>query len=383
MPRLDPAMQSGKVVEWLKKPGEKVAKGEAILVVEGEKTTFEVESPAEGVLRKTLYEVGDDVPVTTVVAYVGTPDESIPEPPSGPPKEAPSSPLVIPQATKLQETHVAASPAARKLAQESGIRLESIVGTGPGGRITREDVIAAASGSLSMQALEVKAGAPRQAKRLPLSGVRKAVAERLAYSARTAVPVALTAEVDMSGVAAWRKTQGSGETGISITAILVKATAKALQLHPELNSTLEGEDVINYADVNVAVAINTKDGLVAPVVRDASGKGLADVSKEMEKLAEKAEKKELEVADVTGGTFTVTNLGGYGVDLFVPTINPPQCAILAMGRTAERPVVVHGSIASRPTATLTLVFDHRITDGLPAARFLQTVKTLLEKMDIS
>jgi pyruvate dehydrogenase E2 component (dihydrolipoamide acetyltransferase) len=239
--------------------------------------------------------------------------------------------------------------------------------------------MAAAAAVTQKRAVFEKTVGPQVARRVRLSGIRKVVAERLSYSARTAVPVALTTEVDMTAALAERRKVHGKETVASITAVVVGAAARALESHPELNSTIENDEIVQYADVNVAVAINTSEGLVAPVVRNANQKGIVDLTKEIELLAEKAERKQLEVNEVTGGTFTVTNLGGFGVDSFVPTINPPQCAILAVGRTVDKATVTQGAVHVRPIANLTVVFDHRITDGMPAAKFLQTVRTILEK----
>ena len=383
MPRLDPAMQSGKIIEWLKQEGDRVEKDEPIVRIEGEKTTFEVNSAGPGVIRRLLFEEGADVQVGQAIALVGDPDEPLPPEAAElvTPKlaVAPEAPAVT-RVMRVQEPP--ASPVARKMAREAGIDLSKIIGSGPGGRIVREDV---------MKAMEQGKGRPEPvvmpaqvrtvsvAKEIRLSGKRKATAERLSYGFHTTVPVTITMETQTGAVLDRRK-QLHSKTGeeISVTAYVVKAAAKALEEHPLLNSSLEGEELRVYGDINVAVAINTPDGLVAPVIPKTNKKSVLDISREIRDLTERAMQNSLSVSDLTGGTFTVTNLGGYGVDLFAPVINPPQCAILGYGRTSEKPVVIGKEVRVAPMTTLSFVFDHRIVDGVPAAQFLQRVKELLE-----
>lgn len=383
MPRLDPAMQSGKIVEWLKREGDRVEKDEPIVRIEGEKTTFEVNSPGVGVLRRLLFEAGADVPVGQALALVGEPNE--PLPPETAELETPrlslaqEAPAVL-GATRVQEPP--ASPVARKMAREAGIDLSKIKGSGPGGRIVREDVQKAIEQAKGRAEPVPVAGQVRTvpvARAIKLSGKRKATAERLSYGFHTAVPVTITMETRTEAVLERRKELHS-KTGeeISVTAYVVKAAAKALEDNPLLNSSLEGEELRVYADINVAVAINTPDGLVAPVIPKTNKKSVLDISRDIRDLTERAMQNRLSVSDLTGGTFTVTNLGGYGVDLFAPVINPPQCAILGYGRTSEKPVVIAKEVRVAPMTTLSLVFDHRIVDGVPAAQFLQRVKELLE-----
>jgi pyruvate dehydrogenase E2 component (dihydrolipoamide acetyltransferase) len=378
MPRLDPGMQSGKIVEWLKKEGEPVRKGEPILVVEGEKTTFEVEAPESGILRRILAEIGTDVQVAQPVAVIGQPGaSSSPAHIETTEKEAPSS--TAPGAGYGGPTdRVVASPAARRLAQEYGVDLASLKGTGLGGRITREDIIAARGiKQPAVQSAQVisKLSQPTALGKVKLSGVRKVVAERLSYSARTVVPVTITAEVDATKLMAMKETQSH----IGFTAFAVKAVAKALRNHSDVNTTIENDEVTTYSDINVAVAINTEQGLVAPVVRNADKLSLQEVSSTVNELARKANENELSIENLTGGTFTVTNLGAYDVESFAPIINPPQCAILGLGRIAYKPFAHGKEVLSRPSTLLTLVFDHRIIDGVPAAKFLRDVKRNLEE----
>ncbi len=382
MPRLDPGMQSGKIIEWLKREGDHVDKDEPVVKVEGEKTTFEVNSPGAGVIRKLLFEPGADVQVGEAMALVGEPEEPLPPEIIEGEKPEPVATAETPTISvlpRLQESP--ASPAARKMAREAGIDLSKIRGSGPGGRIVREDVLKAiedARGRLeSVRGPQVRSVSI--ARTIRLVGKRKATAERLSYSFRTTVPVTITMEALMKAVLEHRRDL-HGKTGeeSSITAYVVKAAARALEEHAWINSSLEGDELRVYGDINVAVAINTPDGLVAPVIPNTNKKSVLEISREIRDLTERATQGKLSVSDLTGGTFTVSNLGGYGVDIFAPVINPPQCAILGFGRTSEKPVVSGREVRAEPIATLSLVFDHRIVDGVAAAQFLQRVKGLLE-----
>jgi pyruvate dehydrogenase E2 component (dihydrolipoamide acetyltransferase) len=379
MPRLDPGMQSGKIVEWLKKEGDRVQKGEPILVVEGEKTTFEVEAPENGVLSKILASPGTDVEVSNPVAIIGEASTSALRAHTTQ-SVAKTEPLQSPtQQVGRAETggaeRVIASPAARRLAQEHGVDLAKLKGTGPGGRISREDVLAAVGHTPSMGQVSSKVGQPSILRKAKLEGIRKVVAERLGFTARTAVPVTLTMEVDATGLVNLK----DREDHIGFTAFAVKAAAKALESNPVMNSTIDGEEITTYSDVNVAVAINTDQGLVAPIIRNANKKSLKEIGSEIEQLSQKAKENRLTIEELTGGTFTVTNLGAYDIESFAPVINPPQCAILGLGRIAYKPYVVGGRVSSKPATLLTLVFDHRIVDGVPAAKFLQEIKSNLEE----
>jgi len=384
MPRLDPGMQSGKIVEWLKREGDHVEKDVPIVRIEGEKTTFEVNSPGEGVVRRVLFEPGADVQVGQTIALVGEPSEPLPveaEPKGTAEPAMAQQPTSAPVVSRVQG--LSASPVARKMAREAGIDLSEIRGSGPGGRIVREDVQKAIERmkrqpeAAAVTVQEVRAVPVARA--IKLAGKRKATAERLSYGFHTTVPVTITMETRMEAILEQRKAlQTRTGEDISVTAYVVKAAAKALEDHQMINSSLEGDELRVYGDINVAVAINTPDGLVAPVIPQTNKKSLSEISRGIRDLTDRAMQNKLTVSDLTGGTFTVTNLGGYGVDLFAPVINPPQCAILGFGRTSERPVVIENQVRAASVTTISLVFDHRIVDGVPAAQFLQRIKELLE-----
>ncbi len=382
MPRLDPGMQTGKIVEWLKNEGDLVKKGEAILVVEGEKTTFEIEAPESGVLSRILVTVGTDVQVAQPVAIIGEPStspqtvrqESVLRSNMGSPQSYTPPPPVVERGPAASDRPIA-SPAARKLAQEHHVDLTTLTGSGPGGRITREDVLAAVEQvPKPVQAVSKMFHATVLGK-VKLEGIRKAVAERLSYSARTVVPVTITMEADATRLAAMKEK----ESHIGFTAFAVKAAAKALEKHTAINSTIDGDEITTYSDINIAVAINTEQGLVAPVIQNANRKSLREINASIDELSQKALEKRLTIENLTGGTFTVTNLGGYDIESFAPVINPPQCAILGLGRIGYKPFALGGEVSARPSTMLTLVFDHRIVDGVPAAKFLRDLKRYLEE----
>lgn len=388
VPRLDPAMKTGKIVEWLKKEGDQVRKGEALLVVEGEKTTFEVEAPSEGILRRILFQSGADVQVPAVVGFVGRLDEMLPTvevvarvPASQPMRKIEEAPRIM----ERRIEGVKASPLARKLAEDHGIDLAAVKGTGPEGRVLKEDILRAVEERKTPEAqvppltlTELFKG-PRIAKSVPLSGIRRTVAERLSYSSHTTVPVIVTINVEMENLISLRENMKKAiNTDLSLTAFILKAVAKALEAHEILNSALEEGEIRIFDEINVALAINTPEGLVAPVIRDANKKTIQEISDAIHELTEKAMQKRLDLHDLLGGTFTISNLGPYGVEIFAPIINPPQSAIIGIGATEKRPTITDDNVVAKHMATLSLVFDHRVVDGAPAAEFLQEVKRLLE-----
>jgi len=376
MPRIDVTMQSGKIVQWLKKIDEPVTKGEAIAVVEGEKTTFEIESPDAGVLRRILRGEGSEVSVGEIIALVGALEEEMPDAytaPQGTKEEIrieSSSEVARREVTRSRD--IIASPAARALARQHGIDLSKVKGTGRNGRIQIEDVQKAVESHVT----EAEGTSTRIKEIITLTGIRKTVAERLSYSFHTTVPVMLTAEVDFESLEEARK-----KVSASVTAFAVMAVARALREHQILNSTIGKVGITVYDDINVSVAINTPDGLVAPMIEHTDKKSVIEISKRISELRDESLAGKLTLRDLTGGTFTVTNLGGEGVELFAPIINPPQAAILALGRAVKKPVVVGETICIRDRAILSLIFDHRVTDGVPAAKFLARVKHLLEEPD--
>jgi pyruvate dehydrogenase E2 component (dihydrolipoamide acetyltransferase) len=356
MPRLSLTMKEGTVGKWYKKEGQSVEKGEPLVEVVSEKATYDLEAPASGILRKIVVSQGSDVPVDTILAFVGASDEPVPE----------TEKAATTQPSEEVEERLLASPAAKRLAREHRIDLSLVKGTGPQGRIGEEDV--------ERFAKNVSATMPKIKETIPLSGLRKTSAERLSMSFRTAPHSTIMMDVDISNVKTLHE-----KLKVSYTTIIVKATAKALSEHSIINSTLQDNEIKIYENINIGIATNTESGLVVPVLRNANEKSLAEIDKTIIELSDKAHNGRLAREDVTGGTFTITNLGMFDVDCFTPIINPPEAAILGVGKAVDKPVVLNGRIEVRPLITLSLSYDHRIVDGAPAAKFLQKVKKYLEK----
>ncbi|MEM2863911.1 MAG: dihydrolipoamide acetyltransferase family protein [Candidatus Bathyarchaeia archaeon] len=384
MPKSDLTMERGTILKWYKREGDKIMKGEPLVQIMAQKSTIDLESSVSGTVLKTLAEENEDVPVGKIIAILGEPGEEIPSLEALEEEARPKALEPILEAPpKLEEVkshvEVRASPLARKLAKEHGIDLREVEGTGPGGRVTESDVqrYLEAKAALKVEGRKVKES-------LPVTGLRRIVAERMVISATTAPRITLFMEVDASGIKAFRERLKFFENlQVSYTDILVKAVAKALREHPIMNSTFDGDSIKIFEDVNIGVAVATDMGLVVPVIHNADKLPLSEVSEKIRVLAEKARDNRLERADVSNGTFTITNLGMYDVDTFTPLINPPECAILGVGRIAEKPVVNAGRIEIKPMMTLSLSFDHRIVDGAPASRFMQTLKKIIEGVDLT
>jgi len=367
MPRLSLTMKAGTVVQWFKSEGETVQKGEPIVEVLSEKVTYDVEAPESGILRRILAVEGTDVPVAQAMGIIAAPDEQILETEAAvETKEKIEEVEAVAERELIEKAQerIVASPAAKRLAKEHGVNLSNVVGTGPEGRIVEDDV---------KKLIEGAKWIPRIREVVPLTGIRKTTAERLSLSARTAPHSTITMEVDMTNAERLHE-----ETQASYTDMLVKATAQALREHPIMNSTLEGEKIKIFEDINVGVAVATEKGLIVPVIHNADRKSLGDIASALRMLVEKAREGKLTKEDLTGGTFTITNLGMYGVDLFIPIINPPETAILGVGRVTPKPSVADKMVIIKPTMNLSLAYDHRVVDGAPAAQFLMTVKQILE-----
>ena len=407
MPKVDMVMETGTFSEWLVEEGTTVKKGDPIFVMTTDKAAIEVESPASGILSGISAKTGDVIPVTDVVGYILEPGESLPE--KGKAVKEVKEVLaevveektdVVPETAKAVEkieardSLVRATPLARALAKERGIDLAAVEGRGPRGRIYKADVMAASATSgtaatgVFKQAepyTDVKVNLPNAAvlERVPLTGVREIIAQRLAYSSATIPHINESVDVDMSGVMQMRKRimpfiQGHTGVKLSYTAILAHAVAKLLVRHPYLNSSLDDGDVVLWKDVNIGIATSIEDYLIVPVVRQAQEKDLESLVVEMDRLLTAARGKKLEPQDMSGSTFTITNLGMFGIESFTAIINPPEAAILAVGKMVDKVVVVDGEIKQRPMMNLTIAADHRINDGVRVANFLNDLKTMLE-----
>ncbi len=377
MPKLTMAMKKGKVNQWIKEKGEEVNKGEPIAEVEGEKIINTILSPSSGKLH-ILVEEGQEVNVGASLGIVLESEEETHEIlKSKIELETPivedNFPEVVPPAGKLLKPLIKASPAAKNLATIYSLDLVQIIGTGPEGRITKEDVARVA------EELQL----PKVGKVVKLKDIRKKIAERLSRSYKDALHTTVTMEVEMSKIVELREKllpeiQKSVGARLTFTAFLVKAVSSALKEHPIMNSALNDEELRIFNDINIGIAMAIEEGLLVPVIKNADKKTLAEIALEVEKLAEKTRKAELTGKELAGGTFTISNLGMYGVDIFIPIINPPECAILGVGKISKKPVIVDDNLKIRDMMPLSLSFDHRIVDGVLAAKFLQTLKKTLE-----
>jgi pyruvate dehydrogenase E2 component (dihydrolipoamide acetyltransferase) len=321
-----------------------------------EKATYDLESPATGILRKILIEEGADAPVNAVLAIITASDETLTEQETLAEK---------PQLAQPSKKRVIASPAAKRLAKEYGINLSLVKGSGPEGRISEEDV---------RKFIEERKGLlPKTKEIFPLTGFKKISAERIATSFRTAPHSTLMMEVDISKASELRN-----KLQVSYTTIIVKAAAKALKEHSLINSTLEDNKIRIFEDINIGIAVAAPQGLIVPVIHNADQKSLKEINAAINELAQKARRGKLTKEDLSGGTFTITNLGMYNVSFFTPIINPPEAAILGVGKITQKPTIINGKMETKPLMILSLSYDHRIVDGAPAAQFLHRIKEHLE-----
>lgn len=369
MPQVGQDIETATIVDWIKKENDSIQKGDIIATVESDKAAFDVEAYESGVLLKILYKEGDEVKVLTPIAYIGQPGEKVGTDP--PAADTPSAPEdnIAPSMAEPKSEHrgPAASPSARRLARGKGIDLKTVTGTGPGGRITKEDVLNAAERTIGTEAEEV----------IPFSPMRAKIAERLTHSKQTIPHFILFTDIDMTEANTWRK-QFNESQGIKITVtdMVVKAVANTLCEFPHMNAHVAHDKIILKKAVNIGVAVSVTDGLAVPVIVDANTKTLIQISLESRKNTEAIRKGKLLSNAI--GSFTVSNLGMHAVDKFVPIINPPECAILALGQAVEKPAAVNGALCIRHIMTATLACDHRAVDGTDAARFMEAIKQHLE-----
>jgi pyruvate dehydrogenase E2 component (dihydrolipoamide acetyltransferase) len=379
MPQLGLTMEKGTVSVWLKKVGDPVTVGEPLCEILTDKVDAQIESPGAGVLRKIIIPEGGESAIGATIAVIADakeaidetiPEEGIVEGVSEVVKEvAPHEPLPSPR-----KERVAASPLAKRLADEMGVDLATVVGTGPGGRITREDVLAAAKGP-SQQA------APPGDQTIQLTRIERVAADRLTMSFRDIPQINIMVDVTgdrLEGARADWKARG---VDCSYNDLIVKTLADLLREFPRLNAWYEQDTLISKGEINIGIAVDTDDGLVVPVIRGADKRSVAEIAQESKRLIDKARTGRLTLDDIGGGTFTVSNLGMFGVRLFTAILNPPQVALLAVG--ALLPGVVadgEGAIRVRKMMTINLVCDHRAVDGARAARFLKAYKERLESL---
>ncbi len=416
MEALSPTMEEGRLVKWNKNEGDAVKSGDILAEVETDKAVMELVARGEGILRKRLVNENDAVPVGTLVGVIGTKDEDISAlvsgaaaaaptptptptavavPPTSPVAQAAPAPTApIPSVARPQaasaiaseassSTRTTASPLARRLADDNGVDLKLIAGSGPAGRIIKRDIEAAiATSAAQPPASAARRGASAQDyEDIPLTQIRKTIARRLAESIGPIPTFYLTAEFDLSRAAEMRAAvaQLGDDFKVSFNDIILKATATALAQHPEVNAHWLGDHIRYFNRVHLGMAVATDDGLIVPVIFDADTKRLSEISAESKALAKKARERKLKPEEYTGSTFSVSNLGMMQIDQFTAIINPPECGILAIGAIEDKPVVMpDGGFEVRKKLRVTMSCDHRVIDGAVGAKFLQTLRRLIE-----
>jgi pyruvate dehydrogenase E2 component (dihydrolipoamide acetyltransferase) len=383
LPRLGQGMEAGTIVRWLKAEGDTVEKGEPLYELDTDKVTQEVEADAGGVLLKILAGEGEEIEVGKRIAVIGEEGEEVAaeaepapkaeEPAKVPrPEPLPAERVEEPQQPSRADGRIKASPLARRIARERSIDLGTLTGTGPDGRIVAEDVERAAAAPAYAPA----AAAPLEAEVVPLTSLRKTIARRLT-EAWEAPAFQISMSADMTR--AQELHDRLREQGVSVTDILTKLAAVALLRHREVNAHFADDELRIFPNAHIGLAVATERGLIVPVQREVERKSLVQIAAERKDVVQRTREGKLTQEDLEGGTFTISNLGMYGVEIFTAVLNPPQAAILAVGAIEEKPVVENGDVVARPLMAMTLTCDHRAVDGAKAAEFLRELKTLLEE----
>lgn len=405
MPKMGDAMTEGRVVRWHKNAGDKVAKGEAVLEIETDKVNLDLEAEESGILEEVAYEDGAMAPVGAVLATIGTGEKKAKKPaavaavpvaeqaaPAAPAKKAASEFSVHERKTAEQQAPAfaagrrRASPLARRIAEQKGVDLSMIAGSGPGGRIVAADVESvggqprpvATPAQVSMPV--VSALPVLESRVVPLTAMRRTIAKRLAESIGPIPHFFLTVDLDVTKLLQQR-TQVVEITGVkaSLNDFVVRAAALALRSHPLVNSSFGDEAITQHGEVHVGIAVATPEGLITPVIRNADRKSVTAIASEVRVLAEKARSRKLMPDEYQGSTFTISNLGMFGIEEFTAIINPPNAAILAVGAAMQKPVVESGQIVVRDRMKITMSCDHRVVDGAVGAEFLRTLRQYIEQ----
>ena len=396
MPKLSDTMEEGVILKWLRKEGEKIKQGEILVEIESDKADMELEAYDSGIVRKIVVPEGGKAKIGALIAVIGEADEDIgsllAESPSTQPSArkqaeapqqaarqagAPSASIPPSPPTQPTDGTVKASPLAKRIAQERGINLSGVRGTGPSGRVIKRDLEGAAAGGFVPRPTGPLT--PGTSEDVPLSSIRKTIAKRMTESKTTAPHFYVTVEVDMEPAMAFRdQILNATDLKISYTDILVKAAAAALMNHPGVNATYQGDTMRQHHFAHIGVAVALDEGLVTPVIRNCEQKRIDQISVELKDMVQRARIRKLKPEEYQGSTFTISNLGMFDVDDFIAIVNPPEGAILAVGSIVERAVVRNGKIRIGHTMKMTLSADHRIIDGAVAARFLQDLRKFLE-----
>jgi pyruvate dehydrogenase E2 component (dihydrolipoamide acetyltransferase) len=404
MPKMSDTMEEGVIVEWLKKVGDTVKSGDILAEVETDKATMELENYVKGTLLHIGIEKGQAVPVDGIIAIVGEPGEDIKAlladagtkaaKPADAPKEEPkadtsapaapavnnaSAPVSQPVTTSDDDHRLKASPLARKLAEDRGIDISRVPGSGDNGRIVKRDIENYKESAASIPAAAAYTGT-ESFDEVAVSQMRKTIARRLAESKFTAPHFYLTMEIHMDKAMEARKAMNDySPVKLSVNDMVIKAAAIALRQHPQVNSSWLGDKIRFNHHIHVGVAVAVDDGLLVPVVRFADNKSLSQISAEVKELADKAKTKKLQPAEWEGNTFSISNLGMFGIDEFTAIINPPNACILAIGGAKETVIVENGQMRAGHVMKVTLSCDHRVVDGVVGSKFLQTFKSLMEE----
>ena len=400
MEALSPTMEEGRLVKWSKKEGDQVKAGDTLAEVETDKAVMELVARADGSLIKVVVQEGQTVPVGNVVAYIGAVGERVdgagsgkreagsvapaaapapaPKPMDPPPAARPPTPPPPTEADRIK-----ASPLARRIAQDAGVDLRSVVGSGPGGRVVKKDIEGRPASVVPPLAGSVRLPAPGSSpyEDVPLTQIRKTIAKRLVTSIGPIPHFFLTTEVDMERAAEAREAINKqlGDQGkISFNDIVIKATALALAKHRACNAWFQEDHIRYWNEVHVGMAVAVEDGLITPVIRNADLKSMLAIGQEAKVLAGKARERKLQPSEYTGATFSVSNLGMFDIDQFTAVINPPESGILAVGSIVSKPVAEDGKVEIRRRLRLTMSCDHRVIDGATGAAFLKTLKQMLE-----
>jgi len=408
MEALSPTMEEGQLVQWLKSEGDTIANGDILAEIETDKATMELVARGDGILRKIFLDAGGTAPVGEVIGVIATADEDIsgiqgvsggaapaaaapaaepaaaaPAPSAPATVAAPAAPVAAAPAPAAPGGRVKASPLARRLAEEFGVDISRVAGSGPGGRIVKRDVEAAKGAGVPAPSVADFVPSGEEYEDVPTSQMRKTIAKRLVTSIGPVPTFYLTIDVDMSRVMEARKTINKSlereGIKISINDIVLKALAAALRKHPNCNAQWHDGFIRRFNSVHIGVAVAVEDGLITPVVKNAHAKGIAHISAEVRELAGRAREKKLQPDEYMGSTFSLSNLGMFGIREFTAIINPPEAGILAVGGIEDTPVVVDGQVVVRPRMSITMSCDHRVIDGAQGSRFLGTLKTMLEE----
>ena len=377
LPRVTQTAEKASITRWLKGEGDRVAKGDVLFEMETDKANVEVEAPEAGILGQIFLPEGKLAAIGHLVALIFAEGEEIPKQrlvPPQPKKEVRERKKMREERTGDLKRDIRATPLAKRMARELGIELDTLQGSGPDGRIEKQDVERAKDAGASR-----KVEGSRE-KIVPLTGTRETIARRMAQSFRTAPHFYLSLEADMKKLLALRESMDGGATRRkpTYTDMIVKIVAQVLKEFPRVNSTWTEEGIELKEEIHIGVAVESGAGLVVPVVKNADAKSLLAISENLSQLVQKARDRKLGVEELTGGTFTLTNMGMLGIERFDAIINPPESAILSVGKVVEKAVVIEGGIYIRPRMDLTLSVDHRVLDGGEAARFLVRIKELIE-----